>query len=116
MLAEVFRDNPSMNDVYPGDSRYILDVFCIQDGYGEAFDLGSHPIHRESFSLGKGAVPQKGFLITDDCIQCGQCSEVCPQQCITEGAPFVIMQEQCLRCGLCTETCPVNAVERRGKA
>ena len=28
-IDRIFEANPSMNDVYPGDSRYILDPFCI---------------------------------------------------------------------------------------
>ena len=74
-LDEVFDMNLAMNDVYPGDSRNILDVFYIEDGYGEVFDLGKHPIHRQSFVLGKGKLKPKGFEISAHCIGCGACKE-----------------------------------------
>ena len=29
-----------MKGVYPGESRYILEPFCIEEGEAEFFDLG----------------------------------------------------------------------------
>ena len=112
-IDKIFEANPSMNRVYPGESRYILEPFCIRTGTIEFFDLGKEPIHRESFSIGGAAVEEKGFFITDGCIGCGKCKRNCPQQCIAEGTPYVIAQEHCLHCGLCFENCPVQAIVRR---
>lgn len=112
-IDRIFDENPSMNDVYPGDSRYVLDPFVIDNGEVEFFDLGVSPIRRESFSLGAGEVTEKGFVITEDCIGCGRCKRECPQQCIEEGQPYRIRQEHCLHCGLCFENCPVQAILRR---
>lgn len=113
LLARVFEDNPSMNDVYPGDSRYILDVFCIDAGNGEIFDLSRHPIYRESFSFGQMQVANKGFIISTACVECGICKDSCPQQCVESGTPYVIRQENCLHCGLCFENCPEGAIDKR---
>ena len=79
-----------MNGVYPGESRYILDPFCICEGELEFFDLGREPIYRESFALGAGTVTPKGFVISDACAGCGLCEERCPQKCISPGAPYTI--------------------------
>lgn len=112
-IDRIFTLNPSMNDVYPGDARYILEPFCIRDGELEFFDLSGTPIVRESFALGNGVITKKGFCITDGCIGCGLCKENCPQQCIDDGTPFVISQKNCLHCGLCYENCPAQAIVRR---
>lgn len=109
-IDRIFEANPSMNDVYPGDSRYILDPFCIRKGEIEFFDLGTTPIQRESFSLGGQKTKKKGFYITEACIGCGKCKRNCPQKCIEEGKPYRIRQENCLHCGLCYENCPVLAI------
>ena len=132
-IDRIFEENPVMNGVYPGESRYILEPFCISKGELEFFDLGKSPIYRESFVFGgeealdealqeKGkeaiscrAPREKGFLITDACIGCGKCMRGCPQQCITKGTPFLIHQENCLHCGLCFENCPVQAIVHRGE-
>ena len=76
-IDRIFEENPSMKDVYPGESRYILEPFCIEDGQIEFFDLGKTPIYRESFAIGTAKAPQKGFEITDACIGCGKCRRIC---------------------------------------
>jgi uncharacterized pyridoxamine 5'-phosphate oxidase family protein/NAD-dependent dihydropyrimidine dehydrogenase PreA subunit len=114
-IDRIFEENPSMNDVYPGESRYILDPFAVESGNVEFFDLGTSPIHRESFSFGESKPQEKGFLITDSCIGCGKCRRSCPQHSIDAGKPFAIRQENCLHCGLCFENCPVKAIVRQGK-
>ena len=113
-IDRIFEANPSMKDVYPNESRYILEPFCIENGQIEFFDLGKTPINRESYLIGKSREHRKGFEITEDCIGCGTCQEICPQQCIQSGSPFAISQEHCLHCGLCAESCPVQAVRKRG--
>jgi uncharacterized pyridoxamine 5'-phosphate oxidase family protein/NAD-dependent dihydropyrimidine dehydrogenase PreA subunit len=113
-IDRIFEQNPSMDDVYPGRSRYVLDPFVIDNGSVEIFDLGVSPIYRQTFSLGGAPTHPQGFQITDACIGCGTCARNCPQQCITPGKPFAIAQEHCLHCGLCYENCPVQAIEKRG--
>lgn len=113
-IDRIFAENPSMEAVYPGESRYVLEPFCIQRGQLEFFDLSRTPIFRETYSLGNGEREEKGFHITDDCVGCGTCRSRCPQQCIDKGTPYVIRQEHCLHCGLCREICPVGAIGERG--
>lgn len=110
-IDRIFQENPSMNAVYPGESRYVLEAFCIESGEVEFFDLGKEPIVRESFSLGNSKLTEAGFFITETCIKCGKCERLCPQSCIKG---FKINQNHCLHCGLCFEECPVHAVKRKG--
>lgn len=112
-LDQIFEENPSMNEVYPGDSREILEVFCLYEGQGEYFCLEQHPIERQPFSFGGQASKLKGFEITEECIACGTCAGVCPQAAIDEGEVYRIRQENCLHCGRCYENCPVRAIVRR---
>lgn len=112
-IDRIFIENPSMKDVYPNDSRYILEAFCISSGELEFFDLSKRPIYRESFVFGKAKQQVRGYFITDDCIQCGTCFKSCPQRSIVKGEPYMIIQKHCLHCGLCLESCPVKAIERR---
>ena len=111
-VDQVFEENPGMNEVYPGQSRYILDAFHIYEGYGEWFDLLHYPITRETFAYGGAEEERNGFEITVDCTGCGACAAACPQQCIASGAPYVIDLAHCLQCGLCVEQCPADAVRR----
>ena len=108
-IARIFEKNPSMNEVYPGNTRYILEAFCVEKGTGEFFDLGQTPIKRKTFTFGAAKEEKKGFVIGDICIQCGKCESICPQKCINN---FTINQEHCLHCGLCEEQCPAEAIKR----
>ncbi|MEE1492485.1 MAG: pyridoxamine 5'-phosphate oxidase family protein, partial [Massilioclostridium sp.] len=81
-IDRIFEENPAMKQVYPGDSRYVLEPFCIESGQMEFFDLGKSPIYRKTFSFGGAELLNVGFQITDSCIECGRCRRICPQQCI----------------------------------
>ena len=110
---KIFEEQPYLVNVYPDETRDIGIIFCIDQAEIEYFNLGVHPIFRETYVLGNAKITEKGYVITDTCIGCGTCQSVCPQRCIDAGTPFVIRQNNCLHCGGCYEHCPVNAIERR---
>ena len=114
-IPDLFAKNPYMNKIYPtAASREALTVFQIYEGNGEWFDLSKKPIERASFTFGGAQEKTEGYFITDACIGCQSCVEVCPQQCISaENIPLVINQANCLHCGNCLTVCPAEAVERR---
>ena len=113
-IPELFKKNPYMHQIYPTEeSMKALTVFQIYEGNGEWFDLSKKPIERASFNFGKVEIKREGYFVTDNCIGCGSCLSVCPQNCIvTAGIPYVIEQEHCLHCGNCLNTCPAGAVVR----
>ena len=111
---KIFEEQPYLSNVYPGDTRSIGIIFCIDRGEIEYFNLGVNPIFRESYTLGDAIIHEKGYDITGSCIGCGTCAKNCPQRCIEEGKPYKIRQNNCLHCGNCFENCPVKAVRKRG--
>lgn len=111
----IFNEQPYLSNVYPGDTRSIGIIFCIRDMSIEYFNLGVNPIFRESYVIGNGMIQPKGYMISDECIGCGTCQTVCPQQAIEKGSPYSIRQNNCLHCGNCFEHCPVSAIKHRVK-
>lgn len=110
---KIFEEQPYLANVYPGNTRKIGIVFCIDEAEIEYFNLGVNPIFRETYLLGAVKIKEKGYFITDACTGCGACEKNCPQRCIQKGMPFVINQNHCLHCGNCYEKCPVKAVVRK---
>ena len=58
------------------------------------------------------------YRITDECIACGSCEAECPNEAISEGEEFyVIDASKCTECvgfydtQQCYEVCPVESVE-----
>jgi ferredoxin len=50
------------------------------------------------------------YKINDDCISCGACADVCPNDAITQGDTIYVIDEgKCIDCGACADTCPVSA-------
>lgn len=112
-MDKIFEEQPYLINVYPRDTREIGVIYCIKDATIEYFNLGVHPILRYYFTMGSGKWKPKGYEIGDDCIECGTCESVCPEDAIDEGEPFAIRQENCLQCGNCFEHCPVEAIHPR---
>ncbi len=114
-IPELFEKNPYMHQIYPTEeSMKALTVFQIYEGNGEWFDLSKKPIERDSFSFGGAEKKENRYIITEACIGCGSCLNVCPQSCIeSDSVPHVIEQEHCLHCGNCMNACPAGAVVRR---
>ena len=114
LLPNLFKNNPYMNEIYPtSESQKALTVFQLYEGSGEWFDLSKKPIERISFTFGGAEIKKYGYYITNACVGCRVCEEVCPQGCIDfHDIPAVILQDHCLHCGNCMNICPQNAVIR----
>lgn len=115
-LDIMFDKNPYMKEIYPGDTREVLDVFCLYEAQGEYFDISvPSNIIRKSIVIGKVPEIQMGYFVGKDCIGCKLCYSVCPQKCIDiEQKPVVIEQNHCLHCGRCAQICPMQTIEKRG--
>lgn len=56
------------------------------------------------------------FFRPDECIDCGECLEVCPQGAIGQGPEGLIQdQARCDNCGACARVCPTGAREMVGR-
>nr|WP_256502087.1 4Fe-4S binding protein [Desulfuromonas sp. KJ2020] len=65
------------------------------------------PVGRKDFPVGH-------HRITEDCIGCGACAEVCPMQAIHPiNGKYQVDMHQCIDCGTCEGVCPVDAIRRR---
>ncbi len=91
-------------------------VLVLHRATGELYDYDfnmvnrDHKILRERFCWGGAEVVEPGFQITDDCIGCGSCAEVCTHKAIVPGSPYSIRGAWCDECGNCHNACPVGAV------
>lgn len=114
-LDEIFEKNIYMQRLYPGDTRFALEVFQIYEAQGEVFDISDPSrVTRNGITIGNAQPVQSGFFIGTACIGCRLCDSVCPQKCIDlSKQPAAIEQNRCLHCGQCAEICPEQAIEKR---
>lgn len=92
--------------------------FCLYQGKGEIFDYDfegahrDHKLERTRFHFGGLTAQPSGCSISDACIGCGACAQVCTFKAIepTPNNTYRIRPERCDECGSCTEVCPANAI------
>lgn len=95
-------------------------VFVLHSAWGELYNYDfnlvhmDHKILRERFAWGGAAFAPPGLTITDACIECGQCQEVCTHKAIIPGTPYSIRGTWCDECGNCFHVCPADAVVSKG--
>ena len=54
------------------------------------------------------------YIISSDCMNCGVCEYMCPQDAIFAAKnQFVIRKDPCNDCGICVPYCPARAIVRR---
>ena len=59
--------------------------------------------------------PTKSPVVTDKCIACGDCENICPKEAIkVESELAVVTYSKCIRCYCCHEICPEDAIVLRG--
>lgn len=49
-------------------------------------------------------------VVSDECILCGACADVCPVDAISEGDGKMVVSDACIDCGACESECPVGAI------
>ena len=50
------------------------------------------------------------YIISEDCICCGNCESECPSSAISEGdGKYIVDSDACVDCGACAAVCPVDA-------
>jgi NAD-dependent dihydropyrimidine dehydrogenase PreA subunit len=49
------------------------------------------------------------YKITDECLACGSCLDVCPSEAIEEGDIYRIT-DACADCGACVDECPQGCI------
>ena len=55
-------------------------------------------------------------ITSEECIICGACATECPNEAISEGKDYYIIDpEKCTDCGACADICPQECIIGSGK-
>jgi uncharacterized pyridoxamine 5'-phosphate oxidase family protein/Pyruvate/2-oxoacid:ferredoxin oxidoreductase delta subunit len=113
----VYENNLEFGKLFPekNDMDYFQ-VYRVYKGKGELFDLSGVDVkmQRVRFAFGGENVNKAGCTITDSCITCGSCFDVCPFSAISlndDTGVYEIDDKYCDECGACYYSCPVDAIE-----
>ncbi len=52
------------------------------------------------------------YFITEDCVICGTCWEICPNSSIVEHEWYYKISDLCAECGSCAKVCPNGAISK----
>ena len=52
------------------------------------------------------------YFITEDCVICGTCWEICPTKSIVEYDWYYKITDTCVECGACARVCPNTAITK----
>lgn len=52
-VDKILEVNPAVSELYPGERRYLLEVFCISKGELQFFFLGENEMKKSKFKLGE---------------------------------------------------------------
>jgi NAD-dependent dihydropyrimidine dehydrogenase PreA subunit len=50
------------------------------------------------------------YFITENCLICGTCWEICPTRSIVEHEWYYKITDTCAECGACARVCPNTAI------
>ena len=137
--------HPAITDNAPDFVKEVLGTIAVQKGddlpVSKIPDDGTFPIATTQYEK-RGIAEHIPIWKSELCIQCGQCTVVCPHACIRmksydssllKGAPssfkscaykgkemqnasftIQVSPEDCTGCGLCVQTCPAKSKTEEG--
>lgn len=118
-IIEKAKSNRSLetaaNDIikYPAmaDGNFVINKAKVEI-FDVDFDLETrdHKVLRTRSAFGGETFNPAGVRITEDCIECGACFEVCSFKAIIPGAPYAVNPSRCDDCGSCIRACPADAI------
>lgn len=110
-------------------AEIIAKALPVIEGYGEKIkqgerirrykkDLALLPMLRSGLinpMFRRFMVSSKSFVVSDACIGCGLCAQVCPMNNVImrEGRP--LFSDACVNCYACIHRCPAAAIDIAGK-
>ncbi len=92
--------------------------YCVDDGPGirTTIFLKGCPLHCEWCHNPESQLSKPELMYdAKKCILCGNCVNVCPNECHHIENKHSFNRNKCIGCGRCTQTCHTNALELYGK-
>lgn len=107
-IACVMRAEPVIEEI----AELVKNGLPFHEEKVSVFDkLSSSAVNGLYYAL---MVKDKKFIVTEDCIGCGKCANVCPLHNINMDEGYPHWNQKCTHCMACITECPRTAIEYGG--
>ena len=105
MIDRIFEENPSMNEVYPGETRYILERLLLRGGALNSLISGKVPSAARVLRLAKPLLQKKAFSSRRPALAAARVRVFARSSASRTGRPMLSMRRI-----VCTAACAMRAV------
>ncbi|HOP86744.1 MAG TPA: 4Fe-4S binding protein [Syntrophorhabdaceae bacterium] len=108
LAGAIIHDVSANTDIVKAAAKGIDDAYALADNF--KININIRPYINVSIGIKGDPHIRKAYIITEKCIGCGSCADVCRQEAIIKKGEWLVEEYRCIGCGDCENVCPSSAI------